>query len=77
MPFISSAQKALLSTRLIAGVPSVSTEEATLIAGIICDWLEQDAIPTLLVSAGIAIAGVGGGVPGPVTGATIAPGKVT
>jgi len=77
MPFISSAQKALLSTRLIAGVPSVSTGEAEIIAGIICDWLEQDAIPTLLVSAGIAIAGVGGGVPGPVTGATVAPGKVT
>lgn len=76
MPFISSAQKALLSARLVSGVPSVTTSDAEKIAGIICEWLEQDAIPMLTVVAGIPIAGVGGGVPGPVTGATVATGTL-
>lgn len=71
MAFISSAQKTLLGARLIAGVPSVNTADALKIAAIICDWLEQDAIPQLIVPAGIA--GFGG-IPGPTV--TIAPGTV-
>ena len=45
---------------------------ATGVAKVICNMLLTEA----QVAPGIAMTGVGGGVPGPVTGATSAPGKL-
>ena len=73
MAFIASAQKTLLATRLIAEVPSVNTADAEKIAKIITEWFMQDAIPQIMVNAGIA--GFGGGIPGPTV--TIAPGTIS
>jgi hypothetical protein len=55
MPFIEAAQSPMLAQRLIAGVPSITTSDADKIAKIICEWFMQDALPQLIVPAGIAV----------------------
>ena len=59
--FVSSGQKHLLTARLLPVIqPPDGGVTAEKIAGAICDWLEFDMIPELVVPAGIAVATTGG-----------------
>jgi len=73
MSFISPDQKQKLSARLKQVLdPIDGGKSADAFSEAICDWMEEDVIPQLLVLPGIA--GFGGGIPGPTV--TISPGLV-
>ena len=73
MPFISAAQTELLAARLLPVIqPADGGETAKAIAQVITKWLEEDALPTILVQAGIPV--IAGAPPGP--GATTGTGTL-
>ena len=73
MPFISAAQTELLTARLLPVVqPADGGEAARAIAQAVTKWLEEDALPTILVQAGIPV--IAGAPPGP--GATTGTGTI-
>ena len=56
MPFISAAQTELLTARLLPVVqPADGGAAAKAIAQAVTKWLEEDALPTILVQAGIPV----------------------
>lgn len=73
MPFISAAQTEMLVARLIPTIqPPDGGETARKIAKAICDWLQFDAFPQMIVNAGIPV--VAGAPPGP--GSTVSTGTI-
>jgi tRNA A37 threonylcarbamoyltransferase TsaD len=67
------------STSKASGYTAIADEQWEKIADVISD-IAADIVTEIMTNAevlpGIAVVGVGGGVPGPVSGSTVSPGKI-
>jgi hypothetical protein len=68
---LSALKKEFGSSELDPSLVKIASAVSEIAADIV-DALHNDA----MVAPGISIVGVGGGIPGPVSGATVAPGKI-
>jgi len=89
MPIVATALKAKMKTRLVNAFKQAFAEDGATNDQASASWEKQaEAISSIAedicnlllteaqVAPGIAVTGAGGGVPGPMSGATTAPGKL-